>query len=99
MHSESRPPMRLTLFLSGDVMIGRGIDQILPSPSDLQLFEPCATSAVTYVELAERVAGTIPRSVGFEYVWGDALKGLERIHPDARIINLEIAVTLRHRGN
>ena len=79
-------------------MTGRGIDQILPNPSDLQLFEPYVTSALTYVELAEHVAGPIPRGVAFEYVWGDALKELERVHPDARIINLETAVTTSPRA-
>ncbi len=29
----------LKLFLCGDVMIGRGIDQILPYPSEPQLYE------------------------------------------------------------
>jgi poly-gamma-glutamate synthesis protein (capsule biosynthesis protein) len=29
----------LTLFLSGDVMLGRGIDQILPHPGDPALRE------------------------------------------------------------
>lgn len=28
------------LFLCGDVMLGRGIGQILPQPSDPQLYEP-----------------------------------------------------------
>lgn len=84
---------RLTLFLCGDVMTGRGVDQILPHPSKPRLFEPYVTSALTYVELAERVAGPIPRHVGFEYVWGDALAELRRVRPDARIVNLETSVT------
>jgi len=28
------PSVSLTLFLCGDVMTGRGIDQVLPHPSD-----------------------------------------------------------------
>ncbi len=74
-------------------MTGRGVDQILPHPCKPRLFEPYVTSAITYVELAERVAGPIPRSVGFDYVWGDALAELRRVRPDARIVNLETAVT------
>ena len=83
----------VTLFLCGDVMTGRGIDQILPHPGKPQLFEPYMRSAVDYVGLAERVTGTINRPVDFAYVWGDALAELERVHPHARIINLETAVT------
>ncbi len=76
-------------------MTGRGIDQILPNPGDPRLFEACVRSALEYVALAERASGPIPRPVGFEYVWGDALEILRRLAPHARIINLETAVTSR----
>ena len=74
-------------------MLGRGIDQILPTPSDPRLFEPVVRSALEYVKLAEDQHGPIPRPVAFEYVWGDALSELESIKPAARIINLETAIT------
>jgi poly-gamma-glutamate synthesis protein (capsule biosynthesis protein) len=83
----------VTLFLCGDVMTGRGIDQILPHPSVPHLFEPYVRSALGYVELAEQAIGPIPRPVDFAYVWGDALAELDRVRPDARIVNLETAVT------
>ncbi len=83
----------VTLFLCGDVMTGRGVDQVLPHPSDPRLYEPYMTSALAYVELAERANGPIPRPVDFAYVWGDALAELERKRPAARIINLETSVT------
>lgn len=83
----------ITLFLCGDVMTGRGIDQILPYPSNPQLYEPYATSAETYVRLAEEVNGSIPKPVDYAYVWGDALEELDRVSPDVRIVNLETAVT------
>ena len=35
----------ITLFLCGDVMLGRGIDQILPHPSAPVLHEPYARGA------------------------------------------------------
>jgi poly-gamma-glutamate capsule biosynthesis protein CapA/YwtB (metallophosphatase superfamily) len=76
-------------------MTGRGIDQIFPSRSEPHLYEPCVSSAETYVELAESVSGAIPRKVGFDYVWGDALEELELVRPDARIVNLETALTTR----
>ncbi|GAB6068448.1 CapA family protein [Methylothermus subterraneus] len=83
----------LTLFLCGDVMTGRGIDQILPHPSRPQLFEPYMRSALGYVELAEQVSGPIPKPVDYAYVWGEALAELAKIRPDLRIVNLETAVT------
>jgi poly-gamma-glutamate synthesis protein (capsule biosynthesis protein) len=86
-------PNLLRLFLCGDVMAGRGIDQVLPHPSDPLLHEGYMSSALRYVELAERANGPIPRPVDFVYVWGDALTELERMHPDVRIVNLETAVT------
>lgn len=85
----------IALALCGDVMLGRGIDQILPHPGDPKLYESYVTSAATYVELAERANGTIPRQVDFRYVWGDALAVLGRVRPDVCIINLETSITRR----
>lgn len=86
---------RLRLFLCGDVMTARGIDQILPHSVDPALHEPYATTALDYVRLAERAHGTIPRPVDFAYIWGDALAEWTRFAPDVRIANLETALTAR----
>lgn len=83
----------ITLFLCGDVMTGRGVDQVLPCPSDPVLYEPYVESAVEYVQMAERANGPIPKPVDYRYIWGDALDELERMAPHARIINLETSVT------
>jgi len=88
----------ITLFLCGDVMTGRGIDQILPHPSDPILFESYVGDAREYVELAEQVNGPIRKPVDFAYIWGDALKALERIEPDVRIVNLETSVTTSNQS-
>jgi poly-gamma-glutamate synthesis protein (capsule biosynthesis protein) len=85
------------LFLCGDVMLGRGIDQILPRPSQPVLYEAHVDSAESYVRLAEAVNGRIPRRVAPDYVWGDALAVLQAARPAARIINLETAVTTSNR--
>jgi len=85
----------VTLFLGGDVMTGRAIDQILPHPGQARIYEQYAQSALYYVELAERANGAISRPVDFSYIWGDALAEFERVRPDARIVNLETAVTTR----
>jgi poly-gamma-glutamate synthesis protein (capsule biosynthesis protein) len=81
------------MFLCGDVMTGRGIDQILVHPSDPVIHESYLKTATDYVKLAETVHGPIPTGVDDRYIWGDAIDELDRVHPDARIINLETAVT------
>jgi poly-gamma-glutamate synthesis protein (capsule biosynthesis protein) len=83
----------VTLFLAGDVMTGRGIDQRLPHPGDPRIYEPSLSSSTDYVALAERANGAIPKPVDFAYVWGDALDELRERKPDVRIVNLETAVT------
>jgi poly-gamma-glutamate synthesis protein (capsule biosynthesis protein) len=83
----------MTLFFGGDVMTGRGIDQILPHPNDPEIHEGYMKDARGYVEIAEKVSGPIPRSVAPGYIWGDALDELEKVAPDVRIINLETSVT------
>jgi len=83
----------ITIFMCGDVMTGRGIDQVLPHPSDPRIHEPYLQSARGYVELAEAANGTIAKPVGFSYIWGDALTELQRQTPDLRLINLETSVT------
>jgi poly-gamma-glutamate synthesis protein (capsule biosynthesis protein) len=83
----------LTLCLAGDVMTGRGIDQILPHAGSPVLFEEYVRNAQHYVAIAERAHGRIGSPVDFAYIWGCALEELERARPDARIANLETAVT------
>ena len=81
------------LFLCGDVMTGRGIDQVLPHPSDPVLHESYVTSAMDYVRLAEAANGPIPRRVSPAYIWGAALDEFNRLRPVVRIINLETSIT------
>jgi poly-gamma-glutamate synthesis protein (capsule biosynthesis protein) len=81
------------LFACGDVMTGRGVDQILPHPGDPRLREQCVDDARAYVRLAERASGPIPVPVSFAWPWGDALEVLDAMAPDVRLINLETAVT------
>ena len=85
--------MSLRLFLCGDVMTGRGIDQALPHPVNPVLYEPLVRDAREYVQLAEKAHGTISRPLSFDYVWGDALGELEDAKVDVRIVNVETAIT------
>ncbi|MEU6775000.1 CapA family protein [Streptomyces sp. NPDC046759] len=83
----------VTLFLCGDVMLGRGVDQILAHPGSPVLREDYVQDARSYVELAEAVSGPIPAPVAPSWPWGAALGLLEELAPEARIVNLETAVT------
>lgn len=90
---ESDPEL-VTLFLAGDVMTGRGVDQILPHPCGPELRESCVDSARTYVELAEHAHGRVPAPVDPSYIWGDGREVLERFMPAASIVNLETSITV-----
>lgn len=93
--SQHDPP--ITVCLLGDVMTGRGIDQILPHPGDPTLHEPFMQSALGYVALAEQANGVLPRPVDFAYIWGDMLEALAPNGcpngPAVRLANLETAIT------
>jgi poly-gamma-glutamate synthesis protein (capsule biosynthesis protein) len=83
----------MRLFLCGDVMTGRGIDQALSHPVNPILYEPYMRDAREYVALAEKANGPIPRPLSVDYIWGDALRELERAEVDLRIANLETAIS------
>jgi poly-gamma-glutamate capsule biosynthesis protein CapA/YwtB (metallophosphatase superfamily) len=81
------------LFLCGDVMTGRGVDQVLGHPGDHRLRERFVHDARDYVRLAEAANGPIPRGVEPAWPWGEALRVLTTVNPDARVINLETSIT------
>lgn len=83
----------VTLFLCGDVMLGRGVDQILAHPGDPALREAYVTDACSYVRLAESVNGPIPAPVPAGWPWGEALRVLDAAAVDVRVVNLETSVT------
>jgi poly-gamma-glutamate capsule biosynthesis protein CapA/YwtB (metallophosphatase superfamily) len=87
------PDRPVTLFLSGDVMLGRGVDQVLASPTDPELRERAVRDARTYVRLAEEAHGPIRRPLAPAAPWGDLLAVLDAAAPDARVVNLETSVT------
>lgn len=91
MAQPTEPSKPIRLFLCGDVMTGRGVDQVLPHPSDPRLYERYVKNALTYVELAEKANGPIEKPVSFSYIWGDALSTIGAA--DVRVINLETTVS------
>ena len=87
------PSDPVQLLLSGDVMTGRGVDQILPHPGDPMLYERSVRDARRYVELAEAANGPIPRPVDYSWPWGDTLQAMNEAAPDLRLMNLETSIT------
>ena len=87
-------PAAVRLFLCGDVMTGRGIDQILPHPC-----EPRALRAVPAERARLRASSPSAPAARFHARWTSPISGATRSAsssaraPDARIINLETAVT------
>jgi len=59
----------LRIFLCGDVMLGRGIDQILAYPSQPQIYESYVKDARDYIYLAEEKNGIIAYPVSMDYIW------------------------------
>lgn len=70
------PQESIVLFLCGDIMTGRGIDQIFQHPGDPRLYEPYMKDARDYVTLAEQASGPIPRGVDPAYIWGEGERGI-----------------------
>ena len=83
----------MTLFLCGDVMLGRGVDQVLPHPGDPELRE---RSAMTHGPTSGLPNESAVRSRGRPASPGH---GVTRwmcwttLAPEARVINLETSVT------
>lgn len=86
-------PSGMHVFLCGDVMTGRGIDQVLPFAVDPRIYEPYVKDAREYVRMAEKKNGLLDAPVSFSYIWGDALEVWKQKGPDLRIINLETSIT------
>jgi len=84
---------QLRLFLAGDVMTGRGVDQVLAHPGSPALHEDFVKDARRYVSLAESRNGPIPKPADDDYIWGEALAIWREREPDLRIVNLETSIT------
>jgi poly-gamma-glutamate synthesis protein (capsule biosynthesis protein) len=83
----------LRLFLCGDVMTGRGVDQVMHHSVNPRIYESYIKDARDYVRLAERKHGNIEDPVSYDYIWGDAMEVWNRFDPVFKIINLETSVT------
>lgn len=92
-NSKSSKDSNIIIFMCGDVMTGRGVDQVLPHPGNPVIHEPYVKDAREYVELAEKVNGPVQKPISFSYIWGDTLVEFDRLKPDIKLINLETSIT------
>jgi poly-gamma-glutamate synthesis protein (capsule biosynthesis protein) len=81
------------IFLTGDVMTGRAIDQLLPHPGDPTLREAVVSDARAYIRLAEETNGSIPAPIDYAWPWGESLAIVDQFAPDIRLLNLETSIT------
>jgi poly-gamma-glutamate capsule biosynthesis protein CapA/YwtB (metallophosphatase superfamily) len=81
------------ILLTGDAMLGRGVDQLNAVSNDPAIPDRLGRDAIDFVRLAEARNGPIPRAVEPGYVWGDALDALAPFETALRIVNLETAIT------
>jgi len=94
MGTETRDGGRTTtVLLCGDVMLGRGVDQILRHPGDPALVEQSVRDARGYVHLAEVASGAIPRPVADGWPWGEALAEVAHARPAVLVVNVETSIT------
>lgn len=92
MENESKG-QKVKLFLAGDVMLGRGIDQAMRESVDPVLYEAYVKDAGDYIKLAERKNGKLRLPLSSEHVWGDALREWKEQAPNLKLINLETSIT------
>ena len=90
---ERKKASAVKIFLGGDVMLGRGIDQAFPKSVEPVLYESYVKDARGYIQLAERENGELDLPLSYKYIWGDAWKMWKEWKPDLKLINLETSVT------
>lgn len=92
-HRWVKPDSCVRLFLGGDVMTGRTIDQLFATHNDDNFGKTDHIPSVRYLAWSAALHGAEILPLAHDYIWGDALGVLEQARPDFRLINLETAVT------
>lgn len=91
--SWTKPTGVLRLFLGGDVMTGRAIDQLFPTHNPDDFGKPDHVPATQYQQWSAALHGAEMLPQRHDYPWGAALGILEAAQPDFRLVNLETAIT------
>lgn len=81
------------MFLGGDVMTGRAIDQLFAQHNPDDFGKADHVPAQQYYQWSADFHGAEMRPQRLEYPWGAALGVLEAAQPDFRLVNLETAIT------
>lgn len=83
----------LKLFLCGDVMLGRAIDQLFKYKNDPTLYESFVKSALYYLPPTMKKYSNPNTYVNYDYIWNSLLSNKFYTNSDLRIINLETSIT------
>lgn len=89
----ARPDGVLRLFLGGDVMTGRAIDQLFATHNPDDFGKPDHIPATQYRRWSAELHGAEMLPLRHDYPWGSVLGVLEAAQPDFRLVNLETAIT------
>jgi poly-gamma-glutamate synthesis protein (capsule biosynthesis protein) len=81
------------LFFGGDVMLGRGIDQIFKYKNDPTLHESFMKNAKNYVPKSLKEYTINDNYKNYNYIWGDLLQNNFFKKSIIKIINLETSIT------
>lgn len=89
--------MSFSLLLCGDVMTGRGIDQIFKYKNDFTLYEFFVKDARYYIPKEMKKYIEENKFVPYNYIWGDLLQISLFINSNLKIINLETSITTSNK--
>jgi poly-gamma-glutamate synthesis protein (capsule biosynthesis protein) len=88
-----KPSHSFRIFLGGDVMTGRAIDQLFPIHNADDFGKPGHVPGERYRAWSAALSGPLQTPVEHAYIWGDALAVFDSAQPDFRLVNLEAAIT------
>jgi poly-gamma-glutamate synthesis protein (capsule biosynthesis protein) len=83
----------LRIFLGGDVMTGRAIDQLFHTHNADGFGKPKDIPAQQYLVASAKLNGAEILPLSHDYIWGVALSILDNANVDLRLVNLETAIT------
>lgn len=83
----------IRIFLGGDVMTGRAIDQLFHIHNADDFGKPEHVPAKQYRDWSAACNGGLRTPVSHDYIWGEALAIIDNAQPDFRLVNLETAIT------